>query len=440
MDTRLSKLILILLLGLGSFTAIQVLADDTCITDGLTVCFDVNQNAFKTEAHAHLEMVVPDEAYGQAIVDFWDWYHPELAGRVTAILASEATGNEDVFFLSQNQAAQLYPSLFELHEVLAKNVVLSQAGVLNAADLRYLPLSGEGFAMIVNTTRMELAGIDLHDTDEDGRIDSLASFEQILALAPVWETMTVNAFPLALNEPYALYPLLSAGGFELYATLDATQPGFEDGSVRGGLRLIQALSTVNWNHSETNTADTYTWRYEEALASDDFAISLVGSWMEAEGYDHDHTTEWQVMPFPTFEGQKLHPMIRTSGLAINANTYYPSAAHELVRILRSVKGLQILIDTTDRIPLADLKTLQYLSFESDLTREFALSFQDSISEPLIAFKANPSILAMDVYTRMDVSGPIAQLWNGTIGAAEAQTRLIQSARLTMENLLSPQNP
>lgn len=440
MDTRLSQLILILLLGLGSFSAIKVLADDTCITDGLTVCFDVNRNAFKAEAHAHLEMVVPDEAYGQAIEDFWDWYHPELAGRVTTILASEATGNEDVFFLSQNQAAQLYPALYPLHEVLAKNVVLSQAGVLNATDLRYLPISAEGFAMIVNTTRLDLAGIELTDADADGRIDSLQSFEQILVLAPVWETMNVNAFPLALNEPYALYPFLTAGGFELYASLDATEPGFDEESVRSGLRLIQALSTVNWNHSDTNSADTYTWRYEEALVNDDFGISLVGSWMEVEGYDHEHSTDWKVMPFPTFEGQDLHPMIRTSGLAINANTYYPSAAHELVRILRSIKGLQVLIDSTDRIPLADPKTLDYLTFPLAHTKSFALAFQNSVSEPLIAFRANPSILAMDVYSHMDVSGPIADLWNGSIGLSEAQTRLILSAQSTMESLLSPQNP
>lgn len=440
MDTRLSKLILILLLGLGSFSAITVLADDTCITDGLTVCFDVNQNAYKTEAHAHLEMVVPDEAYGQAIVDFWDWYHPELAGRITTILASEATGNEDVFFVSQNQAAQLYGSLYPMHDELAKRVVLSQAGVLNTSDLRYLPLSAEGFAMIVNTTRLELAGIELTDNDEDGRIDSLASFEQILALAPVWETMNVTAFPLALNEPYAIYPFLTAGGFELFASWDATQPGFESPALRTGLRLIQALSSVNWNHSPSNQADTYTWRYEDALVEDDFGISLVGSWMEVDGYDHEHTTQWHVMPFPTFEGQTLHPMIRTSGLAINANTYYPSAAHELVRILKSVKGIQLLIDTTDRIPLVDRSTLNYLTFTNPHTRNFALAFESAISEPLIAFEANPSILAMELYANMDVSGPISDLWNGTIGLSEAQTRLILSAQSTMESLLSPQTP
>jgi arabinogalactan oligomer / maltooligosaccharide transport system substrate-binding protein len=440
MDTRLSKLILILLLGLGSFSAITVLADDTCITDGLTVCFDVNQNQYKTEAHAHLVMVVPDEAYGQAVEDFWDWYHPDLAGRVTTVIAAEATGTEDVFYLNQNQAALLYASLYPMHDVLSKNIVLKQAGVINATDLRYLPISAEGFAMIVNTTRLELAGIDITDADDDGRIDSLASFEQILALAPVWETMNVNAFPLALNEPYALYPFLTAGGFELFSSLDATQPGFDDPSVRSGLRLIEALSTVNWNHSETNDADTYTWRYEDALVNDDFGISLVGSWMQVQGYDHDHMTDWRITPFPTFEGQALRPMIRTSGLAIHANTYYPSAAHELIRILKSVKGLQVLIDTTERIPLTDVKTLNYLNFPSVHTREFALAFQSAISEPLIAFKANPTILAMDVYTHMNVSGPIADLWNGTIGAAEAQTRLILSAQSTMESLLSPQNP
>lgn len=439
MDTRLSKLILILLLGLGTFSAIKVLADDTCITDGLTICFDTNQNAFKTEAHAHVVMVVPTAEYGQAVENFWDWYHPQLAGRVTTVLAAEATGNEDVYYLSQRQAGQLYDQLYPMHAVLAKNVVLSQAGVLNHADLRYLPISAEGFAMIVNTTRLELAGVDLKDSDEDGRIDSLASFEQILAMAPLWETLNVNAFPLALNEAYALYPFLTAGGFELFASHQATEPGFESEQLRVGLRLIQALSTINWNHSATNAASTYTWRYEEALDEDDFVFSLAGTWMKVSEYDHRHSTSWQIIPFPTFEGHTLKPWIRTSGLAINANTHYPSAAHELIRILKSIKGFQLLIDHTDRIPLVDSTTLSYLTFTDRHTREFAVAMQSAISEPIIAFDFDPSLLAMELYSRMNVVDPIQALWDGTIDTVEAQTRLIRAAQRTLE-VLNPPTP
>ena len=440
MDTRLSKLILVLLLGLGSFSALKVLADDTCITDGLTVCFDVNKNAYQTEAHAHVVMVVPDEAYGQAVEEFWDWYHPELAGRVTTVVAAEATGNEDVFFINQRQAGQLYASLYPMHDVLAKNVVLDQAGVLNYADLRYLPISAEGFAMIVNTTRLELAGLSLEDADDDGRIDSVDTFEKMIESAPIWETMNVNAFPLALNEAYALYPFLTAGGFELFASKDANEPGFKEVSVRGGLRLIKALSAINWNHVETNAASTYTWRYEEALNEDDFVFSLAGTWMNVSDYDHRHATDWQIIPFPTFESTPLIPWIRTSGLAINANTYYPSAAHELVRILRSTKGFQVLIDTTNRIPLVDAKTLSYLTFSDQHTREFAVAFQSAVSEPVIAFEFDPTLLAMELYSRMDVVDPLQALWDGTIDASEAQTRLIRSAQLTLDSLKNPSTP
>lgn len=440
MDTRLSKLMLVLLLGLGSFSALKVMADDTCVTDGLTVCFDVNKNAYQTEAHAHLVMVVPDEAYGQAIEEFWDWYHPDLAGRVTTVLASEATGNEDVFFLNQRQAGQLYGSLYPMHEVLAKNVVLDQAGVLNYADLRYLPISGEGFVMIANTTRLDLAGIALDDVDADGRIDSVDTFEEILDMAPVWETLNVNAFPLALNEAYALYPFLSAGGYELFGTHEATQPGFDSENLRSGLRLIKALSAVNWNHSATNDAASYTWRYEDALNNDDFVFSLVGSWMSVSEYDHNHTTDWQIMPFPTFEGQALKPWIRTSGLAINANTYYPSASHELIRILKSIKGFQLLIDTTDRIPLVDNAILEHLTFTDEHTREFAVAFQSSISEPVIAFAFDPTLLAMELYNRMNILDPIQALWDGQIDTVEAQTRLIRSAEATLESLMNPGTP
>jgi len=441
MDTRLQKLILILILVIGSFATMKVVKADDCITDGLTVCFDAHQNAFQIEAHANLKILVPNEKYGQAVVAYWDWYHPEKAGIVTYELASESAGTQDVLFLTQTQAGAMHASLYPLDPILTKNIDLEKVTALNADHLTYLPIAADGFAFVVNKTRLEILGIALDDENQDGLIDAVDSFEKIFELKPLWDSLDVNTLPISLNEPYSFYPFLTAGGFSLYESMDALKPGFDTEAFRQSLLFIEKLSNMNLNHSETNTSDTYPWLLDDVLINDSFMFTIAGSWQDLGASDAAAISEWAVSKFPTYQEKELSPMVKTSGYSINKNTFYPSAAHELVRILKSIKGFQLLADNTKLTPLANDEVLKYLTFEDAHRRDLAKAYQSSVGEPVIAFPSNPKHLAMDLVYHMDMMGIMRALWDKTITVDEAQAQMIaESDRIIGELNVKEETP
>jgi len=434
MDTRLQKLILIALLLLGSFTAIRVVKAEDCITDGLTVCFDVNKNSFKIEAHASLKILVPNEEYGQAVVEYWDWYHPDYAGHVSYELTTETAGSQDVLFITQQQAGQLHASLYPMDEALTKNVDLDKVIALNYDYLNFIPMTATGFAFLVNKTRLELLGLSLDDLNEDGLIDSVDSFEKILDLKPLWDSLQVNVLPMALNEPISFYPFLTAGGFRLFDSYDALKPGFDSEAFKTSLTFIQELSSINWNHSQTASSETYTWKLDEVLVNDDFVFTLAGPWMNIAESDAEALSEWTVSKFPTYLENELSPTVSTSGYAINKDTFYPSAAHELIRILKSIKGVQLIIDHTELTPLVNKISLPYLIFEDPHRKEMAIAYQYSSGEPVIAYPNRPDTLAIELYYRMDLMKTIRQLWDKTLSLEEAQALIIQEAQRVSDEL------
>jgi arabinogalactan oligomer/maltooligosaccharide transport system substrate-binding protein len=438
MDTRIKKLTLILILMITSFGAGIAVKADPCVTDGLTVCFVAQKNAYKIEAHARLSILVPNSAYGQAIVDYWDWYHPEAAGIVTYEVVSSTSGSQDVLFITQVQAGALFQTLYPLDENLSKNVDIEKVYALNAKSLTYLPISADGFAFLVNKTRLEEAGLSTQDQNSDGLIDSIDSFEKIIALKTTWESQQVNVFPIPLNEPYSFYPFLTAGGFSLFDSYDALKPGFDTEAFKTGLSFVKSLSEINWNHSELNKAETYPWKLDDALIKDDFVFTLAGPWMDISANDLQTPSEWVVSKFPSYLGNELTPMIKTSGFAINGNTLYPSAAHELIRILKSIKGIQLLVDNTTLTPLVNDALLQFLTFEDPHRKELAMAYRTSVSEPIIAFPDNPSTLAIQTLYRMKFMSTIQALWDGTLSVEEAQTQMVDEATRVIAELNTPE--
>lgn len=438
MDTRITKLILTLILMITSFGAGIAVKADPCVTDGLTVCFVAQKNTYKIEAHARLSILVPNSAYGQAIVDYWDWYHPEATGIVTYEVVSSTSGSQDVLFITQVQAGALFQSLYPLDEHLSKNVDIDKVYALNANALTYLPVTADGFVFLVNKTKLEEAGLPTQDQNSDGLIDSIDSFEKIFALKSTWESQQVNVFPIPLNEPYSFYPFLTTGGFSLYDSFDALKPGFETETFKTGLIFVKSLAEINWNHSETNKAETYPWKLDDALINDNFIFTLAGPWMDISASDFATPSEWVISKFPTYQGKELTPMIKTSGFVINGNTLYPSAAHELIRILKSIKGIQLLVDNTTLTPLVNDALLEFLTFEDPHRKELAMAYRGSVSEPIIAFPDNPSTLAIQTLYRMKLMSTIQALWDGTLSVEEAQTQLVDEATRVITELNTPE--
>ena len=146
-----------------------------------------------------------------------------------------------------------------------------------------------------------------------------------------------------------------------------------------------------------------------------------------EEMDMRHESEWVISAFPkAYESSdtSLSPLLtNVFGYSIDANTLYPSAAHELMRIMYSVDGLQKKIDTDKDVLLVNKDILDQLNFNSEHKKQFAYAFLTSQSEPLIAVEDYPSERAIRLYYEIDLEQTIRKLWNKEINVQEAQIEI-----------------
>lgn len=384
------------------------------------VCFDKELGQYQIEENANITIAVKSVEYGEAIKQLWSETHPDKAS-INYVLANE-TSNQDLIYGLANDMALIYDSLYPIDNNISNNRS-DLSSELNVNDLRFIPLVGEGFAFITNKTELErLTGTWL-DTNSNNIHDSFESFENIINAQAEWDT-DYHKLVLSLSEPYTLYPYFTSNGWKLFEDYNSYYPGFEKENFLESLRFIEALSKINWNNSENNLAETYTWEYPSALFNDNFVFSQVSTWMYFEEMDIRHESEWLISSFPkAYESSetKLSPLLTAVyGYSINANTLYPSAAHELMRLVYSIEGLQVKINSDNEIILSNKEVLDQLVFNNEYLRQFSYAFIHSQSEPLIAVEDYPSNLAMRIYYEIDIEKTIQRLWNHEITVEEAQ--------------------
>ena len=387
------------------------------------VCFDKELEQYQIEENAVLTIEVNSIEYGEAIKQLWNQVHPNQ-NSINYVLIDE-TNTADLMFGTANELALKYDSLTIIDEnIQNRRSDISQE--LNINGLKFLPLIGEGFAFITNKTELERLVGSWEDSNNNNLHDSFESIESIVNAQANWETDS-RALVISLSEPFTLYPYITSSGWRLFEELDSYSPGFEKESFLDSLKLIELLSSVNWNKSEGNLAETYTWDYPDALYNDDFIFSQVSTWMFYDEMDSVHESEWVISSFPkayeTSE-ESLHSLLTSvSGYALNMNTLYPSAAHELLRLIYSIEGLQVKINTDRDILISDRETLDQLVFNSEKHKQFSYAFLEAQSEPLIAMEEFPSELATQVFYEIDFENTIQKLWNKEISIQEAQIEI-----------------
>jgi len=387
-----------------------------------TVCFNKDLKQYAIEDNATLTLEVNTIEYGEAIKSLWSTLHPE-ANPINIVLNKESVS--DVMLLDQNDAAIHYDELLVLDKNI-ENKVSNISSELNFEGLRYLPISGEGFAFITNKTELELLVGNWTDTNTNNIHDSFESYESIINAQANWKT-DKRKLVLSLSEPYTIYPFLTSYGWKLFDEYSSYYPGFENETFLESLKFIETLSSVNWNNSENNNSLSYTWDFPNVIFDDNFVFSQVATWMFVEEMDIKHESEWVISSFPkalNSSDSALHPMLtEVLGYSINNTTLYPSAAHELIRLMYSLDGLQEKVNNDGRILLSDKETLDGINFINTTQKQFAYAFLESESEPLSAVEDYPNLLAIRLFYEIDLESSIQRLWNKEITVEEAQIEI-----------------
>ena len=436
---------------------------DVDTLDGTVVCFDEATGKFAIEEGATLRFGTDSDAFGQAIVALWDATHPEHAGKVQFVntaaqgsadqLAEQQGEFPDVFMVIDGEVprnnAHILPINAALANVIRANAIETfyRAGNSVPNITHYAPMTYDGMAFLVNLTMLEALGISTADSNGDGLPDAVSTFEQIFAISkgwvenrPTFNDRPVNViFPMSLGEPWSGYSSLTAGGWSIFPTGDATKPGFDDPKFAAGLEFILAAKEAMISVEEGGQVTPGTamgWRWDNVLNDQIAPFGKVGTWMNVQAAVDLHGSEFAITPMPTWQGNQLRPFVKTKGFVINAYTQYRSAATELLRLVYSQAGFQAMVDNSSYAPsLVDGSTHVPTLAEGSVQSQFMSAFVFNHPEPALLLPNNPQMTALDAAYYPFMGDILQAVWNGDLTVAEAVAEIISDSneRIALEN-------
>ncbi len=411
---------ILLILNASMISYAHYTEEAKCYFEEDLVCYDLALNQYLIEPEAQVTVQVANLELAEAYQVLWNGIHPEASLQVQFVLDDTA----DIVLRELHQAAVQKDQLFPIDFRLRANLLNDIAPELNYDSLYFIPMHGHGFALISNLSYLEGLGYPYMDENNDFLHDQFESFETLLALQPELPE-GIHHWALSLQEPYAFYPYFSAYGWKLFETHQGYEPGFEKEEFLQALRFIETFSEHAWLPQEDQSASQYQWDFESILESDRFLFSSVADFMFIEVYDEMNESEWVISRFPQVEGQQaLQPFLyEVMGYSLNHSVMFPSLAHEVLRVLMSVEGLQAYVTHTNTPLLRTQNILDMIDFEHRFTQQFAYAHQFARSEPLIALSNTPTTVAFRLYFDIDIMRTIRKLWDKEITPEQAQIEI-----------------
>ncbi len=438
MKRRIALVMVLILVGISVFAQSKAV-------------WDAKNRQFQIEKGAKIRLGMDNDKVGAAIVQLWDQLHPEAKG-VVEYMNLGAAGSADQITQLQGDAPDVVlaidgevsrnaQSLLPLHKVIAdaaKNFAAEPffSGANSGMQIKFIPVAYDGMTFAWNKTMMDALKLDTKDANKDGLPDAFDTWEEIFDLAKKWQTNRPTykgkpvaiVYPMCLDEVWSGYSNLTAGGWEIFPKANPANPGFDQDSFRAGLEFIKAAAdvmiSVEVNGARTPAA-SMVWRWDDALNNETAPFFLVGTWMDVNGAETKGGYDIKFGPMPTWKGKRLTPFVKTKGWIINGFTKYPSASHELYRILYTRDGLQVMVNNSSYIPALKPKATNTPSYRDDPNKaEMAKAFVFNYPEPSIILPKNPAKKAMDGYYGIGVNLELRDIWDGKKTPAEAQANLV----------------
>jgi hypothetical protein len=411
-----------------------------CEADGTQVCYNQKENKFNLENNATLTIYLKNQeqkdyllsALARDIVD----YNLTLDIKIdTSVSAWEAIHelDADIFYTQENEAAMIYNELMVMELVFSDRLSFEGidhfATLLNREGIRFVPSSYEGLLFAYNETLLEELGFDTSNKDDKNRIVGLSEWKDAIELSKQWnenrpDTSIASIFPFTVAEPWQFYPFLTAGGWHMFSSNKASEPGFDSIEFFDALVFVDELFNSKLTFDEQ---DELAWRFEDALLNKDSLFSLATDWLDWEAISLVNEQEYSYSAFLDYKQTPLTPLVRVDGLVVKNNPY-PSLSNRIFEVLTRDQNTQILLESTkDNLVIAKDK-IEIFQIE-EKRKEKIQAYMYSVSEPLVALEDNPQILGWEYYLEGRVHKIILEVFNKNITIEQAQLQLVEDYKI-----------
>lgn len=398
-------------------------------------------NDFEIEDNAKVHVAVFSDDFGKQLVKSWDDEYEQYQGLISyeviernqAVKSLDEISHFDLYSVNHDQVPLLHDYSMAVDDSFFDNIsdqsIKHLTETINKDAITFIPIGYEGLLFAYNESLLKAYGINVDDLNLDTIPESFDSFEKIIELRDVFEGEPQYLkreidylFPMPINEQFAMYPFLNNGEYQ-FVDGAAGESLVVDTRLLDALKNLAELGKTEWSYHGDNKE--LHWDLESVLEKQNAPFTLVGNWMFYEQYQKAQNYNLRFSKMPTFQGKQLSPLVIVTGVVANANTEYPQAAQAVLKHMRSLAGIQSMLDA-DIIPVIDKTLLD----ESDLKLsqnqyDQIVAYSYSQIAPLQAFKQRPELRAWALYQEVDISNILSDVFVGVISPDDGYHQLLQ---------------
>ena len=350
------------------------------------------------EEDAKLHIAVENEAYGNAIIELWDETYPENSNAISIavleeneILTSVLNDEEipyDVFLIHDEDIATALDHILEIPSRLEKGfeVDINEefSSLINDVKNCYYPLLAEGMLYAVNTKKVKNENIELSAFD---------NFETLFPYA--------NKNPLYyLDNGVINFPLLSS--VTTYLPNSKThEVNFSDEGFETSLLNFKTI----FNSLDLKDDPS---KFDNWFINQEYLSGLIGSWMQASESEEYNQIVLRYQKLPMIDSYQLKTQANSAGYVISQETKYPGAAMKLIELMHSTKAMQILIDTTNLVPLVSEEQMIDFTIEKVHQQEKMIAMNYAMQKNLLALNQLSDVSATEVLENEAIRKVIVQ--------------------------------
>jgi len=408
------KKIIILMIS----TLLLVGCSNNCTLDGNSVCVNEDTGIYLLEPETKLTIAVEEPEYGDAIVGLWNNTYPEFKDAVTYVVYE----NMDIEEFNENYVD--LPILWDVYAIgiedqfrgLSDNLVstiddnVPENFKLHTREYKYVPMSAIGSTFATNVTYLENNGIDITDSNDDGLVDAIDTFEEIKDLD------IYTKLHLYLDDYYTSY-FIGTNGFKLFDQHDPYDVGFDSEEFKEALDTTSQLADI------VEEVDNFIYPNDLANADVPFIISLPTMLIKEE--EASNKVNYVFSKFPSFKGNDFYTLANSKGYLISNDCLYPSSANALLDLIRSNTGMQLYLDNTDEYMVVN--NFEDYNYHSNNREGISKSYLNGYVSESASFVGNEEIKASDMLDDIQYFEIVKQVFYHELSVEDAQNTLVERA-------------
>lgn len=315
----------------------------------------------ENEEEAVLKVAVHDETYKEELSALWNKTYPDTTLEISVIseedisqkIMNHETIEYDIYWVEDEYIPMIIDDLMEVDDHVEVKLNKNFNEVFDQFKKVYQPIMAQGYAYYM---------LDLNKIEKDSiSIDTFDTIEKVSELDHGFYSLDDLFYTSAFMTSNLNY----------FPGKEKTVINFTGESFREMLKDYRTILDLIPMNDPTS--------YDNWFILDSYYSGFVNDDMQLKQDEEVNNGRYQITKLPTINGHQLYTRAKSYGYVINKETAYPNASKNLLKLMHSVDGMQLLCDNDVLIPLIMEDQLDEFTFNNIHVKEKALTLNYAIS-------------------------------------------------------------